>query len=260
MFLFKISFLVYYGYPNLGLPYNHFEATPFEAVFVGPKIQRHIRLNQDDTQYIDALKGFILREVEPWYLGLQNMHLGYQARSDYRYYSFRRAKHRIIVGSHVTLTTDPGEYTVEPNGKLTLNAGDEIVIKEGTHFKAGSDVHIVPKYEECSNNKMLVTNTKNDVFNNSNTWKDTLNYQMVDKVKKGFKLFPNPAMKIVTIQGIDQLEAEQIFIYNLQGQLYIQRQSSRNRTNIDLSGLNAGIYLVKIYSKGNSYKYKLIVQ
>src|SRR5690554_7900275 len=94
----------YFGYPNLGRPNDHFEVTPFEAVFCGPRIQAHIRLDQDDDDYIDSLKQFILNEVEPWYLDLQNMRLGAQARSDYRYYSFRRAKHRIIVGEDVTPT------------------------------------------------------------------------------------------------------------------------------------------------------------
>src|SRR5690554_4621160 len=96
----------YYGYPNLGRPNDHFEVTPFEAIFCGPRIQRHIRLNEAAPFYVDSLKQFVLNEVEPWYLGLQNMRIGSQARSDYRYYSYRRAKHRIVVGDSVTPTTD----------------------------------------------------------------------------------------------------------------------------------------------------------
>ncbi|HRP54191.1 MAG TPA: hypothetical protein PLI97_11880 [Fluviicola sp.] len=38
------------------------------------------------------MNNFILNEVEPWYLGLQNQHLGAQARANYKYISYRRAK------------------------------------------------------------------------------------------------------------------------------------------------------------------------
>ncbi len=39
---------------------------------------------------------------------------------------------------------------MEVNGKLTLKAGDFIHLFNGTHFKAGSDVHIVPEYQACT--------------------------------------------------------------------------------------------------------------
>lgn len=63
------------------------------------------------------------------------------------------AKHSIVLGNLVTPTTDPGDYIVEANGKLTLKAGDEIVLKSGVHFKAGSTVHIKPEYDECNDQK-----------------------------------------------------------------------------------------------------------
>ena len=93
------------------------------------------------------------------------MRIGAQARSDYRYYSFRRAKHRIIVGEDVTPTTDKGAYIVEPNGKLALHAGDAIILKPGVHFKAGSIVHIKPSYARCDNIKLLSEESENNESN-----------------------------------------------------------------------------------------------
>jgi len=140
---------IYYGYPNLGRPSDHFQVTPFEAIFCGNQIQPHIRLNKATTEYRSALTGFIFDEVEPWYLGLQNQTLGSQARNDYTYKAERRAKHHIVIGHLVTPTTDPGDYIVQPNADLNLRAGDLIHIKPGTHFMAGSTVHAQIEYWPC---------------------------------------------------------------------------------------------------------------
>ena len=58
--------------PNLGRPNDHFQITPFEAIYVDNKINPHIKLKEDDEDDLAMLNNFILNEVEPWYLGLQN--------------------------------------------------------------------------------------------------------------------------------------------------------------------------------------------
>ncbi len=95
------------------------------------------------------MNNFILNEVEPWYLGLQNQHLGAQARANYKYISYRRAKYRIVVGKNVTPTTDPGDYVVEANAELTLKAGEEIHLQSGVHFKAGATFHAKMEFPYC---------------------------------------------------------------------------------------------------------------
>jgi hypothetical protein len=41
------------------------------------------------------------------------------------------------------ITTD--EFTVEPGVKTQLSAGNEIILRSGTHFKSGSEVHLIIK-------------------------------------------------------------------------------------------------------------------
>jgi len=39
-----------------------------------------------------------------------------------------------------------------------------------------------------------------------------------------------------------------IFIYNLQGQILLQQQMQQGKTDIDISELAKGVYIVRLYS------------
>src|SRR5690554_4600110 len=252
----------YLGYPNLGRPNDHFEVTPFEAIFCGPEIQPHIRMNEAPFEYIDSLKQFILNEVEPWYLDLQNMRIGAQARSDYRYYSFRRAKHRITVGEDVTPTTDKGAYIVEPNGKLALHAGDAIILKPGVHFKAGSIVHIKPSYARCDNIKLLSEESENNESNQNieKTYFDRSEIVSNETEFQDFIIYPNPADNTVSIKSNDGSIAENITFYNLQGNAVLKNKSNQSLITVDIGNLNAGVYIIRISSNGKMFNKKLLVK
>lgn len=232
----------YYCYPNLGRPNDHFSVTPFESVFVSYDVQPHIRLKDASSQYVSALNNYILNEVEPWYLGLQNMRLGAQAHSNYRYYSYRRAKHRIEVGYSVTPTTDLGDYIVEANGKLTLKAGDEIWIKTGVHFKSGSIVHIIPEYNRCSGffNKSMIDggNSDDDEQDSQQKMMSTLALQ-----KQEFNLYPNPVSEVLTIESVSQTNIDEVSIYNLNGVLCLYKLSNRSKLTMATDSLEKGIYI-----------------
>ncbi|WP_338351133.1 T9SS type A sorting domain-containing protein, partial [Nonlabens tegetincola] len=67
-------------------------------------------------------------------------------------------------------------------------------------------------------------------------------------------VYPNPATTEITVD-LDQEKVDQIFMYNLQGQLV--KKSTHDR--IDICDLTTGIYLVKVFtSNGNSATQKLI--
>lgn len=251
----------YFGYPNLGRPNDYFEVTPFEAIFCGPRIQRHIRVNEASPFYVDSLKQFVLNEVEPWYLGLQNMRIGSQARSNYRYYSFRRAKHRILVGESVTPTTAPGEYSVESNGKLSLHAGNEIILKPGVHFKAGAIVHIKAAYNQCSN-PMMTTGSESNKTEQENqlTYAHEPMFANEREEVLDFMIYPNPAENTVTVKSNDGVVPENIIFYNLQGNKVLKNNPKQSVTTIDIENLKPGIYIIEITSEGRMFNKKLVVK
>lgn len=61
-----------------------------------------------------------------------------------------------------------------------------------------------------------------------------------------FKIYPNPVNDILNL-SLDK-EITVVLIYNLFGQEVITKSVNKNKTSIDVSGLSAGTYLVKIAS------------
>lgn len=111
----------HFGYPHLGNPLNHFDITPFEAIYVDKQVHPHINFKTSYNPFKDSLNNFLLNEIEPWYLGLQNLELGTQVQPTFTYKSLRRAKYLIEVGSNVTASTNPNPYIVKHNPFSGLN-------------------------------------------------------------------------------------------------------------------------------------------
>lgn len=240
----------YYGYPNLGRPNDHFQITPFEAIYVDNKINPHIRFKEiEDQPDVPPLNGFILNEVEPWYLGLQNTNLGSKARSNYEYFSYRRAAYQIVVGHLVTPTTDPGDYVVEQNGKLVLKSS-EINLKPGVHFKPGSDVHIAPEYEACSNTKMMSDDGgENHETNSSSLEKALKTAEQIENIR----IFPNPTTDKLTIESLDGKEIQSVLVYNLEGTLLFQSTEKINTLVLETANFQQGLYLLQITTQNTIF-------
>ncbi len=239
----------YYGFPNLGRPNDHFQVTPFEAIYVDNKINPHIILKDDDAVDLAELNGFILNEVEPWYLGLQNTNLGSKARSNYEYFSYRRAAYQIVVGHLVTPTTDPGDYVVEQNGKLVLKSS-EINLKPGVHFKSGSNVHIVPEYEACSNTKMM----SNEGGENHEIKSTSLEKVMkTTEQTENIRIFPNPSNDKLTIEGMEGEEIQSVLVYNLEGTLLFQSTEKINTLVLETGNFQQGLYLLHVTTQNTIF-------
>ena len=248
-----------FGYPNLGRPNDHFLITPFEAIYLDTTINPHIRYNEaEDAPDVPFVNDFMLNEIEPWYLGLQNMNLGSTARSNYTYYSYRRAKHHILVGHNVSPTTDQGDYVVEENANLTLKAGDEINIKSGVHFKAGSTVHIVPEYEVCNDLKNgSITNGSNHSETTSVNNKEITDLENTTS-ETSVTIYPNPTFEKVSIKVSNSNEIVELTICDLMGKAMFQGNYSTNSITLNLEFLKEGVYFVKIKLFDNSYTTKQI--
>lgn len=71
-------------------------------------------------------------------------------------------------------------------------------------------------------------------------------------------LYPNPASQIVNVHS--DYSMKQINVYNLIGQLLIQKEVKSTHTAIDVSNLKAGSYFVEIHNEQDKETLRLIVK
>ena len=72
------------------------------------------------------------------------------------------------------------------------------------------------------------------------------------------RVFPNPTSESITISGLTN-ELTQIKIYNASGGLVKSQLVTSRPQNIDVSGLNTGVYLIHIWGKNNQQvTYKMV--
>lgn len=82
-----------------------------------------------------------------------------------------------------------------------------------------------------------------------------------DKFKQSqFQIYPNPANDKIWIESDSNGEIT-VSVFNLPGnKMNIIKTTSLNKTELDVSGLTGGIYIVKVESQGFSHWQKLIVK
>ena len=81
----------------------------------------------------------------------------------------------------------------------------------------------------------------------------SLNYDLLEEVSDKMKLYPNPFNDIVNVKTNNKVN--KITVFNLSGEILLK---SINRTVVDTSKLNSGIYLFKVETGYNSKFFKLI--
>jgi hypothetical protein len=247
-----------FGYPNLGRPSDHFNVTPFEAIYVDDQVDQHIRL--DKSNYVAELSNFLGNEVEPLNLYLQNQRVGTQVLAPKVYRLKRRAPFTITTGHLVTPETDPGAYTVESNGIAELEAGISVEIQPGTEFKAGSYVWVHIGYDQCygkspetndagsSREKLFAT----DPFQATSIEENSPDINHV-------QVFPNPSNGHITLKVPENSELQVIEIYSIRGNLvYDTKDLNVQQFEVPLE-LEKGTYLITTRADGQFSRHKLIV-
>jgi hypothetical protein len=158
----------FYGYPVLGHPADHFSITPFEALYCDEWNQTHISsldavltspaYPEDDDMgtlgYV-TIKTFIMDEIEPTVVYLQNQQVGWNTNGA-NYKAEYEASYAIFLGESVTPKTDVAPYEVWNNGNITCTAEVAITMSDGFHAKPGSEFHarIAPVgYAACTDGK-----------------------------------------------------------------------------------------------------------
>jgi hypothetical protein len=90
---------------------------------------------------------------------------------------------------------------------------------------------------------------------------DTLGVNEIAANKSNFNIYPNPAKDNFSIELLNQIEKNGkafISVYNIQGQLLIQQPIRQTKTEVDISTLATGVYIVKIEDSTNTIFKRLI--
>ena len=107
-----------------------------------------------------------------------------------------------------------------------------------------------------------------DIYAGGSPWQDGTNYPTAEldfavyinsgvgvkesDFAKGIKLFPNPAMDVVTIDLGQNITKGTINLYTPEGQLVMTEEITGQTTSLNLTAFAKGIYFVKIVSEENT--------
>lgn len=236
----------HYGYPHLGRPNDYHLLTPMNAYYCNENTYEHITLVKDANNQNDQFEliTFLLNEIEPWYLDLQNQDLGQYARSDYTYKAKYVARERIRTGKEISPKTPFGDYRVLPNVDLELQSQHVVHIISGTHFKEGSKVHIYisPVEYDCSAQGLVQSD--DDEAAQQFSEKSLAVKQRHTPEQNSFIVYPNPNSGDFNVKiGFPNFNSGVLEVYDLQGQL-LESFNVKDSTSILLkNSYNSGSLL-----------------
>lgn len=264
-----------YGYPNLGHPSDHFNITPFEALYCDPQTYEHIKLqesisenagdaNNNNPVYLTYVTQFMLDEIEADEVYLQNKIIGknhVQWDPNYTYTAWYRAKNKLTIGANVTPKTDAGAYVIEATGDITTYAGTEINIKPGFYAQNGATFHAYIAWDDCprdAGKSMLLPG--GDQESRPGTWEETQNAQSEDRFSKPeeIRIYPNPSSGEVNLVFPDGFFGN-FAVFSYLGEEIVQWQSIPAERKWSLR-LPKGHYLMCVTgSNGNRITKQIII-
>lgn len=244
----------YYGYPHLGYPGNHYDYTVFDALFCWNENTEHLVGNRKDPNAYAGMdcpvkpiiKNFVVDEAEPDFIFLQNLRIGFFARSNYTYRVDYEAGNTILLGNHVTQKTDFVDLVVEPNAIVDAQAVTEIHFTPGVHIKNGSDLHAYIGDITCE--KSLSGFSSNSGPENAESEDSASN--MRTENSEQVSLFPNPSKQSFSIRwrGAESNEFIEVHILDLSGKEIFKKHVSLEEPIFH--ELQPGSYLVKLIKNG----------
>ncbi len=247
----------HYGYPNLGRPNDHFNITPFEAIYADNEVDPHIRL--EGSLHTTKLVEFFYSEVEPSWLWLQNQNVGGQANPLSTYRMKRQALEGLVTGYLVTPQTDPGNYVIESNAVATLQAGKLVDLFPGTDFQEGANVTVIINYEDCYNGKSMEANNGPDEVI-ANDAIEHLGHESKDEEEQvTIRLVPNPTDGQFSVVSIGTSPIEIVTVYDNSGKLVFTEKDLHVARYQLPRPLQKGTYIVNATVAGQLQRKKLIV-
>ncbi|MDC8000339.1 T9SS type A sorting domain-containing protein [Aequorivita todarodis] len=87
---------------------------------------------------------------------------------------------------------------------------------------------------------------------------DGTNLGVSDNTIAGFSYYPNPTNGILNLNSVDNIE--HVSLYNLLGQVVIDNRVNATTSQVDISGLSTGTYLMKVSVNGQIGTYRILKQ
>jgi len=284
-----------FGFPYLAYPTNHYQVTPFDAVFVigtnngfdadnnpRPDNQYH---NEDPQEFIGNYLSRV--EVAPIQLFLSNQTIGLTASAFNGYTGGYKAefeaREKIIAGRTDSsgLNNIYGLYGnqnyLTPNGDLKVAIGTNAIMHSGNliEFLPGVEVPIgaeLDAYIQPYNCADVLFRVNNNSDSNNDTpathnlpnmgfdYDKPLN-KTADRKITSFLLYPNPNSGTFTyVNVVDNELTSTLLVSDLSGKIVYTTTIYNNSTlELNLNQLENGLYIVKVFNKNSSDNFKLTI-
>ena len=176
-----------------------------------------------------------------------------------------------IYGSFINLgfaqaTSVEVNYSINGGATVTGNVSGLTIVK----FATGNILHPTtwtPSGLGNYNVKMWVS--KINGSNDADISNDTINFDVTvansvsiqENEIEGLNIYPNPASDFVTIELTDANNEGQVEILNLLGQVVLTQPLNKDiSSRINITNLDAAVYLIKVTSNGKTSTRKIVIQ
>lgn len=129
-----------------------------------------------------------------------------------------------------------------------------------TALLGGKNAIFIPKHLGVYDIDLIVSNFfGSDSTSISNAFRVQPSSLNAGRFNEYFSLFPNPANDRITLSTEINSEKE-LRIFNLNGSELLFEKSSNQTTDLDISELNKGLYIIEVQTKKGIYRSKFMVQ
>lgn len=273
----------FFGYPHLTHPQDHYNYTPFDAVFAWDFANTvHIQSGEaefnpdgnapEEPQLGDprgkweqihspvrgVIKNFIVDETDFYNAFIQNRRYGWNAREDFEYKAKIVAWNEIYAGQNVTQRTDFKPAEILENANISFKACKSVNLKSGFHAKSGSEFHAQATSSACGcgGGKSAGSSSENNE-NSSQEKTDVLQFEEKAVNSMDIRLYPNPGKNKVNLQINDEkVRNFEYLVFDLHGKQIKSELVNGSFTTIQLE---KGVYIVKIKTDKEWHTRKLIM-
>jgi hypothetical protein len=165
------------------------------------------------------------------------------------------AVEKVEIGRNVTTEKDVDDFIVEQDGVVEVRAGQTIHLKDGTHFKSGSYVHL--KIENVFDGCVTSTEKRAEIIPGEETSTNR---------STGISIVPNPTGDVTTITiSLTNSSNITLAVFDMLGNKIHEftnneyTQAGRHRFTFNATGIPNGMYYVNLTSPAGVLTEPLII-